>query len=226
MLPVLRAQTLLPFPEDGTARSRDKHAVLFSLEVLLTVQRVESNLRAVFDLLFPPVAKASPRLWTGQLGGVDLSSLPFHDKYERELRPIVAALRRIHLVPQVLPEEHIVQLVKDVLPERAWQTMTDRANAAKATEGTPLPPNDTAFSSAGGIGTVRSFFGSSIHTAPPTPATHYLVPSSSSSSLEEDADMTFPQFEWLICVVAHETMDSAVRMSSSPVEREVSMWSR
>lgn len=117
MLPVLRGHTLLAFPDD--ARLRDKYAVLFSLEVILTLQRVEDILRSVFCIKGSKEASGEDRTQ----GCEDMK-----DKGDRGrsvspevlMMPIIIALRRINLVPQVISEARIMQLMKDVMPIRVF----------------------------------------------------------------------------------------------------------
>lgn len=123
MLPVLRGHTLLAFPDD--ARLRDKYAVLFSLEVILTLQRVEAVLRSVFCIK-GHTEKPSKEGMKGREGmeegdkGRSVSPMPLdpHHYWHHLMMPIIIALRRINLVPQVISEAHIMQLMKDVMPER------------------------------------------------------------------------------------------------------------
>jgi hypothetical protein len=105
----------LAFPDD--ARLRDRYAVLFSLEVILTLQRVENILRSVFCIKGSKEAPGE----NGTQGGEGVK-----DKGERGrsvssevvMMPIIIALRRINLVPQVISEAHIMRLMKDVMPLR------------------------------------------------------------------------------------------------------------
>lgn len=124
MLPVLRGHTLLAFPDD--ARVRDKYAVLFSLEVILTLQRVEDVLRSVFSIKsytdIPSIEGMKGHEGIEDKGdrGRSVSPVPLdpHHFWHYLMMPIIIALRRINLVPQVISEAHIMQLLKDVMPER------------------------------------------------------------------------------------------------------------
>lgn len=117
MLPVLRGHTLLAFPDD--ARLRDRYAVLFSLEVLLTLQRVEGLLRSVFCTEGGCGRNEGEHVEKrGDRGGGRGSSSSPAVPLGPQMMPIVTALNRINLVPQVISEAHIMQLLKDVMPER------------------------------------------------------------------------------------------------------------
>ena len=185
MLPVLRGRTLLAFPDD--ARLRDKYAVLFSLEVLLTLQRVEPVLRSVF------VSEGSASLrWSEDSSKGKDSPLSM----SVQMIPIISALRRINLVPQVIGEAHITQLMQDVMPERLASTSCSIRSLS------PLGPSDSQKS---------------------------IVRDSEDRERERERDrarfgggeLLFSHWEWVVCVVAYEAMDSAVRLSSTKTDPEV-----
>ena len=193
MLPVLRGHTLLAFPDD--ARLRDKYAVLFSLEVLLALQRVEPSLRSVF-LSEGAASKGSEK--GSERGCEDSPRSPggrsdSNSPSIPQVAPIISALRRINLVPQVIGEAHIKQLIKDVMPERLATTSNSRRSNS------PCPSDNNS--------SLRD-----------------------SDDRDRDRDrernkqheLLFPHWEWVVCVVAYEAMDSAVRLSSTKTDSEVS----
>tara|TARA_A100001035_G_C27737208_1_gene479702 strand:- start:85 stop:555 length:471 start_codon:yes stop_codon:yes gene_type:complete len=90
VLPILRVHPLLAFPED--ARHRDRYYAVFSLEVLLAVESSEALLREVF-------------------GNTDGSSSGV------EVTTIMSALQRVDLIPNVVSEDEVLQLIRDVIPE-------------------------------------------------------------------------------------------------------------
>lgn len=137
VLPILSRHALLAFPED--ARHRDRYASVFSLEVLLAIEGSESAMRGVFD--------AARR---EQNDNHDVSS------------KIVDSLKRINLVPQVIGEEEVLQLVRDVLP----------AGSRKDSSRTPR------------VGQTKD-------------------------------EMQFPQWEWVMAVVAYQAVETAVQQSTT-----------
>ena len=87
VLPVLRRHPLLAYPQD--ARHRDKYSTLFSLEVLLAVEGAEHNLRTVYSMS----------------GGTDFGA-----------RAAVDILSTIRLLPEVMTEEEVLQIIADMSP--------------------------------------------------------------------------------------------------------------
>lgn len=96
VLPMLKKYPLLAFPED--ARHRDRYSAVFSLEVLLAVESSETLLREVFD--------------EGQ------------EKESVSVTAILDALKNVELVPNVVNEEEVIQLIRDVIPEGQKQNMS------------------------------------------------------------------------------------------------------
>ena len=171
VLPILSRYALLAFPED--ARHRDKYASVFSLEVLLAVEASEATLRRVFDI---------ERSWfnEGSVGSATQREKDTHS-ISSQTANIVACLQRINLVPQVLCEEEVMQLVRDVLPEdhklsKGGQISTPRRAKAGDTRGL------------------------------------------SRTEEKDEGKMMFPQWEWVLCVVAFQTVEAAVRQSSQPTD--------
>jgi len=142
ILPLLNKYPLLAFPED--ARQRDKYSPIFSLEVLLAVQSAEGTLVPVFE-------KDRAKRFSTAINE------------DSEMTSLIAALKRIKLVPQIISESQVMRLVKDVMPERRMQS--PKAQIGK----------------------------------------HF--------SFENTKGMLFPQWEYVLCIVANHAVDVAVRES-------------
>ena len=170
VLPILSRYALLAFPED--ARHRDKYASVFSLEVLLAVEASEAKLRRVFHI---------ERSWfnEGSVGSVTQRGKESYS-ISSETANIVACLQRINLVPQVLCEEEVMQLVRDVLPEDH-----------KLSKGQISAHSRTKVEETSGLKRTEE---------------------------KDEGKMMFPQWEWVLCVVAFQTVEAAVRQSSQPTD--------
>jgi hypothetical protein len=192
ILPMLRGQTILATPDD--ARLRDKYSVLFSLEVLLTMQRVEGTLRSVLigesdcGSVESPSSVRSGR--SGDSGG-GAGTLT--------CKIIVHALRRINMVPQVISESEILRLIRDIVPEG------DKASSSSE-KPSPLqhPPSPNHMP-----------FGTSKSAGKGSPA------KSNEGDRGYNGELLFAHLEWVVCMVAFEAMDSAVRLSSTPTKPDV-----
>ncbi len=163
ILPVLKKRTLLAFPED--ARLRDKFGFVFSAQVLAAVEGAERPLQRFFD---------SERARALQLTGTN-NGEPLLPAEEVDVAGIVAAMRRLKLVPNVVPEEQVLQLIHDVLPEKPSK---------------------------------RSI------AAPP-------LRDSSSATASDQMVLLFPQWEWVLCVVACQAVETAVQQSENFAATEV-----
>lgn len=99
VLPLLQKQALLAFPED--ARHRDEYTLIFSIEILMTIQSNEHNLLSTFE---------RHRLMDRNKGQSSLSvkSKPNHF--------VIAALEKIKIVPQKVSRTEVLQFVDDILP--------------------------------------------------------------------------------------------------------------
>ena len=190
--PMLRGHTILATPDD--ARLRDKYSVLYSLEVLLAMQRVEDTLRSVFicelqcDSVDSPDSVRSGRSEDSGLGTGTLNS-----------KIIINALRRINMVPQVISENEILRLIRDIVPE-----MDKTTNCSTKPLPSPCPPSPS-----------HNPFGDSRSPRKGSPT----------KLCEGDkcynGELLFAHLEWVVCMVAFEAMDSAVRLSSTPTDPEV-----
>ena len=188
MLPVLRGHTLLAFPND--ARHRDKYAVLFSLEVLLTMQRIEPVLRSVF-------------LTEGVTSWRESEDFSRHTNIidSLQMQPILSALRRINLVPQVLPEADIQQLMKDVMPEcPCISTSTSTSMRSMSSTSHDEVPNNS-------VGSFED--------------TNRDRGGKRDKDSQKHGELLFCHWEWVVCVVAYEATESAVRLSSTRTDPEV-----
>jgi hypothetical protein len=163
LLPILKRQTLLAFPED--ARLRDRFSSVFSLEALLAVEGAEGPLQNFFET--EKAKQASSLSWK------DSPLSPSVGKEEAEISAIITALKRINLIPNVMEESQVLQLIKDVLPE-------DSSCSRRV----------TAMKSNGNSNNVNKF-------------------------------LLFPQWEWVLSVVAFQAVETAVQQSSIPTDPEV-----
>lgn len=179
MLPILQKQPLLAFPED--ARHRDRYGIIFSLEVLLAIEKAEPTLKTVFHR-HSQESSARQRN-AAPTSGHHSSKRQQHGnaRDEFEFDSIINALHRINLLPNVITEQQVRQLVSDVLPAVAM-------SASRAVrEGT---------------------------ASKRTPAT----------GVKGRNQLLFPQWEWILCVVAYEAVDSAVRGSRERINPEVNSF--
>jgi hypothetical protein len=152
VLPTLQRVPLLAVPED--ARTRDRYATVFSLEVLLAVEGAEGPMLSVFER-----EKRQEATW-GEEGACG---------------PLLAALRRINLVPHMISEPQVLQLVDDVMPELGSRSPRSSFTGSSLTGG-----------GGGGAG-----------------------------FQQQRKVMLFPQWEWVLCVVAYQAVEIAVRESST-----------
>ena len=180
VLPILRKQMLLAFPED--ARLRDCFCCVFSLEVLIAIEGVEEPLKKFFENERQSNASANTVIAGADVASegarspspchaVNSSNISSSKAGEAEIVAIVVALKRISLIPGVMAESQVMQLVRDVLPEE-----TSRRRAG----------------STAGDGTAPR---------------HVLL---------------FPQWEWVLSVVAFHAVQAAIEQSDVPTEAEVS----
>ena len=98
VLPPLKKKLLLASPED--ARHRDECSLIFSLETLFSIESVEKGMMGLF--------KADKRNIQRYMD----SSKEQHSVED----PIVAALARIKIIPQIVSEHEVMQLIADILP--------------------------------------------------------------------------------------------------------------
>jgi hypothetical protein len=175
VLPILQKQMLLAFPED--ARLRDRFCCVFSLEVLIAIEGVEAPLQTFFEHerarglqngRIPGVAEGSPSAREGAA-----SPVTGNPRDELEISAIITALKRINLIPTIMAESQVVQLVKDVLPEEASKRRAAGRNSFEKNA------------------SVKK---------------HYLL---------------FPQWEWVLSVVAFQAVQVAVEQSNVPTAPEV-----
>ncbi len=177
VLPILQKQMLLAFPED--ARLRDRFCYVFSLEVLLAVEGVEGPLLSFFEhertksssLLAAPSSAAAVASSSGPRVA---SPLTVSAKDEVEISAIVTALKRINLIPRVMEESQVLQLIKDVLPEGASR----RRSAASSSAAGSAPPNQKDY-------------------------------------------VLFPQWEWVLSVVAFQAVETAMLQSTDNADTKV-----
>lgn len=178
VLPILQKQMLLAFPED--ARLRDRFCTVFSLEVLLAIESVEGPLLSFFEHernnKHAPKQLLTPTNGNSVAGPRVASPLTVSAKDEVEISAIVTALQRINLIPRVMEESQVLQLIKDVLPEGASR----RRRAGLPASADP----------AGGDGRQKDY-------------------------------MLFPQWEWVLSVVAFQAVETAMEQSTSKTDPKV-----
>jgi hypothetical protein len=138
VLPLLQKQALLAFPED--ARHRDEYILIFSIEILMTIQSNEHHLRS-------PFARHRRIDRNKALDKLKNNSKPDHF--------VIAALEKIKIVPQKVSRTEVLQFVEDILPK-----------ADKTSQG-------------------------------------------------QGRELTFPQWEWVLCIVAVKAVTNAIGRNSS-----------
>jgi hypothetical protein len=158
VLPILQKQMLLAFPED--ARLRDRFCCVFSIEVLIAIEGVEGPLLKFFETERSRESNLSQQ-----------PTLPTGSGHALEISAIITALKRINLIPKVMAEPQVLQLIQDVLPEQ---------------------PSKRRCPSVAGEG-----------HAPKKPS------------------LLFPQWEWVLSVVAFQAVVAATEQSAVPTEAEV-----
>ena len=110
--PVLQRSPLLASPDD--ARQRDNYVAIFSLETLLSVAAAETQWKNVFIRESERVDKVS----YASDGPGDQFSKEFSNKINAKPLTVslVEIIKKLKLVPQVLKEEDVQQLINDILP--------------------------------------------------------------------------------------------------------------
>ena len=147
VLPPLQKSLVLASPED--ARHRDEFCLLFSLEIMFSIAAIDKNMLLLYHADQLELQRTPP-------GGRD---------------PIVIALRRIKIVPNIISEDEVMQLIADILPKSALQR---------------------ARSTAGSFPYRRTF-------------------------------MCYPQWQWVICVVALKAVVVSLRMNKYQSQDRVSV---
>jgi hypothetical protein len=150
VLPPLQKSLVLASPEG--ARHRDEFRMLFSLEILFGIETIERAMLVGFDS--------------------DLRRLQHLQEDQQD--PIVQCLSRIKIVPQIVSEAEVMQLIADILPKSALL----RSKSVRA-----------------------------------------------GSYPYRRSGITFPQWQWVICVIAFKAVIASIRMSESHEPVEVSIYS-
>ena len=198
VLPTLRGHTILATPDD--ARLRDKYAVLYSLEVLLTMQRVEDTLRSIFmgeiesGSIASPDSVRSARSRDSALPGAGALTS----------RVLVHALRRINMVPQVISEVEILRLIGDVVPE------VERGASCSKRRSSPSQLHPTS--------PIQTPLADSRSPRMDSPNAKYCE-----GEKDYNGELLFSHLEWVVCMVAFEAMHSALRLSATPTNPEVTV---
>lgn len=118
VLPPLQKRLLLASPED--ARERDMYSLLFSLETLFSIESIEKSMTALFQA-DRNYLKRSRSNWyntgVGEGAGGDISS-PNQSYYDscNVMDPIVESMIAIHIIPDIISANEVLQLVLDIIP--------------------------------------------------------------------------------------------------------------
>mmetsp|Transcript_30768 Transcript_30768/g.33635 ORF Transcript_30768/g.33635 Transcript_30768/m.33635 type:complete len:746 (-) Transcript_30768:932-3169(-) len=182
IFPIIEKKALLAFPED--ARLRDRFSVIFSFPVLLAVEAVEGNLQEFFQksMKLPFVNANSLFQQTNHRAS--------KNRANEEISFIMKALKQIHLIPNVMNEAQVLQLVKDVLPEINTALYYNQQLPSNSSSPSPSPSPLTM------------------------PQSSPITGSANNGGRAIDGFL-FSQWEYLLCVVACQAVDSAVRQSST-----------
>jgi len=210
MKPILQKQVLLAFPED--ARLRDRYSCIFSLEVLLAIEKIE---KSIYEYIEEERASMQRRSKDGehvshedcksdddQQTNSSSSSKRWRNQDEEYygfgVQAIISALKRIKLIPRVMDESQVLQLVDDVLPE------ADRRRKLKLLE-TPA----TAVES----NNEKNYHHYSHHDA--------TASTNNSSSRRSRSSSTFssPHWEWILSVVAFHTVETAMQQANTAASK-------
>jgi hypothetical protein len=106
ILPVVNQSLLLASPDD--ARERDVHSLLFSLDVLFSIETVEKMMQ---ELYLQATSPSSRQQQLGQSQGGSSAHLLVSVSMS-----LIERLRAIKLIPQVVTEGEVKQLFLDIIP--------------------------------------------------------------------------------------------------------------
>eukprot|EP00981_Chlorochromonas_danica_P011099 scaffold3747_cov258-Ochromonas_danica.AAC.7 len=135
IMPIMKKQRLIAFPED--ARLRDRYTCLFSVDVLLAIQSNEHILQAFFTREFPSSSTRQQQQQQQQQQKQQQQQQrqqphhqqPHHQQqyhhHQQQQQPqqsVLASMGRImyltKLVPDIVNESRVEDVMKDVLPEQ------------------------------------------------------------------------------------------------------------
>ncbi len=191
IFPIIEKKALLAFPED--ARLRDRFSVIFSFPVLLAVEAVEGNLQEFFQKSMKLPFVNANSLFQQQQQQSNKSS---KSRANEEISFIMKALKQIHLIPNVMNEAQVLQLVKDVLPEINTALYYNQQLPSNSSSPSPSP-------------------------SPMTMSQSSPVTGGANNGGRVTDGFLFSQWEYLLCVVACQAVDSAVRQSSTLTDEKV-----
>jgi hypothetical protein len=251
ILPVLQRHPLLPVPED--ARVRDTYACIFTLEVVLAVELAEPVFRQYFEvklkqreLLSDTFVTAGALSWTSQsrLDSTSTSTLTpasiststlIEERGHRSASNIIAIFRtiqaatvsilhRLHIVPQMVTERDIDQLLLDVTPtDILCSPIKDRSVTAANfnPDAGPLStlPADTKYGA-----NINDNLNSDQDRESLTVSRDAVIREGVSSSSSPLTHMLLPQWEWILCVVAFKAVvasSSLMLDGKSPATRPI-----
>ena len=226
MKPILQKQMLLAFPED--ARLRDRYSCIFSLEVLLAIEKIE---KSIYEYIEEERSSAQRSKGEGrtshedcksdddQLTNSSSSSSGRRRRWRTQeddddscycyygfgVQAIISALKRIKLIPRVMDESQVLQLIDDVLPE------ADRRRKLKLLETPPPPPPATATAAESNNEKNHHHYSSHRDAAAST----------KNSSISSSSRSTFssPHWEWILSVVAFHTMETAMQQANTAASK-------
>ena len=203
VLPILKKQTLLAFPED--ARLRDKFACVFSLEVLQAIEGAEGPLQSFFESerMSATTASISSSISLSSSTDSHQSANSGSSTASRaiEINVIMTVLKRINLVPTVINEPQVAQLIRDVMPEDISKRFTGN-NAVNAV-------NDSMSNNGASNNNIHNNGSGSSGSS-----------STSSGNVQMDGGggekpcLLFPQWEWVLAVVAFQAVETAIAQST------------
>lgn len=145
ILPILQKHALLAFPED--ARHRDEYVLIFSIEILMTIQSNEHHLHSTFE--------RHRRIDRNKA----LDKVVYSNKLDHF---VIAALEKIKIVPQKVSRTEVLQFVEDILPK--------------------------------------------------------------TGKLAQGRELTFPQWEWVLCIVAVKAVTNAIGRNSSVRDAKMKVY--
>lgn len=161
IMPIVSKQTLLAYPED--ARERDKYMGIFSVEVLGVVEEVEKILFQVYRMKICP--KGGMGMGMAMNGGHEFGhGISIYTN-------IVHFFTHTHLIPHVVTEEQVMDMIKDILPKHHLARLHSQDDGHGHGEGD-------------GYG---------------------------------DDPITFPQWEWMVCVMGFCMVDKRMRQEKKKV---------
>lgn len=216
MKPILQKQVLLAFPED--ARLRDRYSCIFSVEVLLAIEKIEKSIYEYIEeerinaQRSSGDGRSSHEDWKSSLEDDDQQTNssssssrrwrnPVNDDYHGYgfgVQAIISALKRIKLIPRVMDESQVIQLIDDVLPE------ADRRRKLKLLETAAVESKDEK---------------KSHHHHHHSSHRDAAASAKSNSSNSSSSTFSSPHWEWILSVVAFHTVETAMQQANTAASK-------